>query len=361
MGAIQMSIGYEYPTIELQCAFVDFYMAKCPPVYALIYIYSLRKCLGGVSAVSSREIADVFNILETDVHNALGHWQEKGLINLNKNGECVTFLPLPDSAELTKAGETGQAGSPVRRNAGEVMKFAPAGRPQYTVEELAEYKKQNAVISELFSFAAQTLGKYLTYYEMNLIFGFYDWLRLPVDVIGYLLSYCAANDHLNMRYIEKVAIDWSERQIDDMEKAIEYVRTFGSEYKEILRAMGQTSGYPSPTQRKFIEKWLSSLGFTTELVLHACDKAATQIGKPKFSYVDKILEGWSDKGIKTKSEADADAADYAKDRQKQQQQMQPSARQAKNSRYANFKQRERDYDQLEKMERAYLNDRLGQS
>ena len=43
----------------------------------------------------------------------------------------------------------------------------------------------------------------LSQQDMSLLFSFYDWLGLPMEVIELLLSYCTASGHTGMRYIEK--------------------------------------------------------------------------------------------------------------------------------------------------------------
>lgn len=362
MSAIQMSLGYAPPAIELPCAFIDRYMLKCTPVYALIYIYGLRQCIGGATSISSQEIGQIFQILETDVVNAWRYWENEGLIRLEARGDAMTviFLPIstpialaPVAAVKTEKPAKPEAPAKVAEPAvGAVVKsFVPSGRPQYTVEELAIYKQQSRDIERLFTHAEQALAKMLTYHDMNLLFGFYDWLRLPVDVILYLLTYCAERGHRDLRYIEKAAMDWAENQVDDVEKALVYVQTFDHDYRDILRAMGQNSGYPTPTQRKYIDKWLGEFQMPAALVLEACDRAAAQIGKPKFAYVDKILEEWHKKGIRNLEEAATDAADFARQKAEA---AKPEPKIRKSNRFVNFKQRERDYAQLEKMEREYL-------
>jgi DnaD/phage-associated family protein len=185
------------------------------------------------------------------------------------------------------------------------------------------------------------------------LFGFYDWLRLPMDVILYMLTYCADNDHRDLRYIEKVALDWAEKQIDDLEKALAYVHTFNKDYNVILKIMGQTTGYPTPSQLKYINKWLQEYEMPTELALLACDRAAVNEGRPTFKYVDGIITNWHKKGIHTVADAETDDADFEKKK--------PDGKaraNGKTNRFVNFKQRERDYNQLEKLEREYLTQSL---
>ena len=345
-----MSIGYENNDVELPRAFIDHYMPRCAPVFALIYIYGLRQCVGGTTQMASAEIASVFNIIETDVMNAWQYWENEGLIKLdNTNGNMViTFLNVTEPKAAAEA-------KPKKSSAqiGLVKPDAPASRqkaekrPNYTVDELSAYKQQCEDIKQLFHQVEESLGQMLQHQEMNLLFGFHDWLRLPVDVIGFLVSYCVELGHRDMRYIEKVALDWADKNIDSIEKADNYVQSFNKEYREILSMMGQ-HGKPSPTQAKYMNKWLKEYMMPPSLVLEACDRAAVSIGKSKFPYVDKIIEAWHKKGIKELNELEA--LDSEKPEKK--------ARGAKPNRFSNFNHRERDYTELEKKEREYLEKEL---
>lgn len=383
MSAIQMSLDYNCPAVELPCAFIDRYMCTCTPVYALIYIYGFRQCADGAAVVSYQEISKAFQILETDVVNAWHYWENEGLIRLESNGDglIITFLPVngveaeasPLSAgrnkavlkqfvpKQTEAKRSAQGQSPQQQTEYQIPRqtpqeqsspksFVPAGRPQYTVEELTVYRQQSRDIERLFKHAEQALGKLLTFHDMNVLFGFYDWLRLPVDVISYLLTYCAENDRRDLRYIEKAAMDWAENHIDDLDSALEYVQTFDRDYREILKAFGQTSGYPTPTQRKYIHKWLKDYAMPVEMLLEACDRAAVNTGKVTLKYVDKIIEGWRGKDIRTPDAAKAADEDFARKKLSAKAEPKP----VKTNRFVNFKQRERNYAELEKMEREYL-------
>jgi DnaD/phage-associated family protein len=118
--------------------------------------------------------------------------------------------------------------------------------------------------------------------------------------------------------------------------------------------MGQNTGYPTPTQQKYMEKWLGEYRLPAELVMEACDRAAAQIGRPTFAYVNKIIEGWNKKGIKTVEGAGEEAREFAKNKAKKAKNGAKQDIRPKNNRFINFKQRERDYDQLEKLEREYV-------
>ena len=344
MRPITFKIAYEADVV-LPLAFIDRYMPECTPVYALIYIYGLRHSLAG-RGLSTQEIGEAFQILETDVLNAWKYWEGQGLVRIDAEegeGMAIEFLPFPVSEDHSKE-EKEKATIPE-----DFLKpFNISLRPQYTVEELSFYQKQSVDIAKLFSHGEQTLGKLLTYHDLNILFGFYEWLRLPIDVILYLLTYCSDGGHRDLRYVEKAAMDWAERGINSVEVAEQYVSTFDRDFRAVMKALGQPSAFPSPTQRKYMQKWLIEMEMPLELIVEACDKTAVQIGKPKLTYIDKIIADWHKKGIKSLDGVAADNAEFVK---KATEAPKPSKRR---NRYSNFNARERDYDEIERMELEYL-------
>lgn len=349
MRPITFHVNYE-GSLSLPFAFIDRHMSNCTPVYALIYIYGLRHSLSGGAGLSMQEIGEAFDILETDVLNAWKYWEAQGLVSMVSEGEglSIEFLPLPSQI----------AEAPVRAAEPALQLFNVSARPQYTVEELSFYRQQSNDIARLFAHGEQTLGKMLTYHDLNVLFGFYEWLRLPLDVILYLLSYCADGGHRDLRYVEKAAIDWAERGVNTVDAATEYTRTFDRDFRAVMRALGHPSAFPSPTQRKYMNKWLNEMGVPLALVLEACDKTAVQIGKPKLTYIDKIVADWHKRGIKSLEEVAAAEADWQKAESRAAEAdrnpaLKPAAPKRRN-RFANFKPREHDYEQMERQQQEYL-------
>ena len=347
MRQITFQIAYE-ASVSLPLTFIDRYMPACTPVYALIYIYGLRHTLAGGRGASTQEIGEAFHILETDVLNAWKYWESQNLVKMDTEGDGMTieFLPFP----VVERKKEEPAKEP---------KFdAPniSVRPQYTVEELSFYQQQSADIAKLFSHGEASLAKMLTYHDLNVLFGFYEWLRLPMDVILYLLTYCADRGHRDLRYIEKAALDWAERGINTVDSAKNYTETFDRDFSAIMKALGHPFAFPSPSQRKYMKKWLDDLEMPLELILEACDKTAIQLGKPKLTYVDKIIADWHKKGIKSRqgvAQAETEWQKAEKTAEEADKKLTEKPIKRRN-RFANYKARERDYDQIERMEREYL-------
>jgi len=139
-----------------------------------------------------------------------------------------------------------------------------------------------------------------------------------------------------------------------------YTATFTKDYREIMCALGNPGGLPTTSQRKYIDKWLTDFGMSVELILAACDKSAVNIGKPKLTYIDKIITRWNNGGIHTLEAVNADTEEFVNAAaNRKAEEFRPAAKtqqqpQQRRNRFANFKPRERDYDQLKKLEREYL-------
>ncbi|MDR1558615.1 MAG: DnaD domain protein, partial [Clostridiales bacterium] len=324
---------HEYNETPIPNAFIDRYMMKANPVYALIYIYGMRLCAGGGGGLSSSELAESLNILESDVENAWRYWEKQGLVQIGgSNSEMdIVFLAIPSKQKKTESRPLTM----------------PEKQPVYGVEELEIYQKQSRDIKNLFKHAEQEMGKLLTYNDLNVIFGFYDWLRLPADVIERLFTYCADNGHRDLRYIEKAAVDWAEHGIDSVEKAEAHVRSFNHDYKDIMRALGG-GGSPSASQKRYIDKWLNTFNMPVDVIQEACDISALQIGRPKIAYVDKILEDWNKKNIRAVEDIKRERIAFSANRK-------PGAgRPEKKNRFVNFNQRDIDFEELERLELEQL-------
>ena len=338
MSNISMTMRHEYNETPIPNAFIDRYMMKANPVYALIYIYGMRLCVSGGSGLSSSELAESLNILESDVENAWRYWEKQGLVQIGRSDSemDIMFLPIPMQQKKTERAKP------------EITVLET--QPIYGMEELELYQNQSRDIKNLFKHAEHAMGKLLTYNDLNVIFGFYDWLRLPIEVIECLFTYCADNDRRDLRYIEKIAVDWADHGIDTVQKAELYVQGFNHDYREIMKALGG-SGSPSASQKRYIDKWLNTYHMPVEIIQEACDISAVQIGRPKIAHVDKILEDWNKKNIRSITEVKQEQTTFSANKKTTAAGYQ---RNEKKNRFVNFDQRDIDFAELERLELEQL-------
>lgn len=216
-----------------------------------------------------------------------------------------------------------------------------SNRPDYTTKEIAFFAEEEN-FSQLLYIVQKYLGKTLNSNEVKTIVSFHDWLGLPIDVIELLIEYCVDNDHRNMRYIEKVAIDWADNEINTLAKAKARTETYNKSYFTILKAYGITDRSPTPNQIKLMDKWLNEYHLDISLITEACNRTIAQINKAEMRYTDTILDAWSKEGIKTL--ADVQVHDLNRPK------TQPNKVQTNSApnKFSNYNQRQYDYDELEK-------------
>lgn len=179
--------------------------------------------------------------------------------------------------------------------------------PEYETEDLVRRAREDAGFSAVVQEAQKVLGHVLSSSDLKRLFGIYDYLALPPEVILMLLNHCVSTSRgrrPSMRYIEKEAYVWANREILSLEQAEEYIRRSRERredigrVKEILRIRGREL---TATEEKYIAAWLD-MGFGEDCLSIAYDRTVTNTGALKWGYMNKILTSWQEKGIRTAAE-----------------------------------------------------------
>ena len=223
---------------------------------------------------------------------------------------CRTMREIEAAYEkLMRMGlvEEGQSCS-VAERAANPPKLQPADElPEYRTEDIIRRSNEDGAFSAVLSEAQNVLGHKLSTPDMKKLFGIYDYLALPPEVIMELLHYCMSNSLgenglgrlPSMRYIEKEAYAWANREILSLEQAEEYIsrtKQRREESAKVAEALGIRGRQLSPTEKKYIGAWLD-MGFGLEAILLAFDRTVTNTGGLKWSYMNKILSNWKEKGL----------------------------------------------------------------
>ena len=219
-------------------------------------------------------------------------------------GECMALLV---KAGLVNAVSAAEAPAP---------KLArPAELPEYTAEEVTRRHDSDPAFRLLVEETAARLGKMLTGADLKTLFGIYDFLGLPTDVIVLLVNYCVretkrkfgAGQVPTLRQIEKEAYIWSNRELFTLELAERYLRSRTERQTEsaaLARLLGIYDRALSPTEEKYLTAWLD-MGFGQDAVLKAYDKTITKKGELAWPYMNRILENWHQKNLHTIPEIEA--------------------------------------------------------
>ena len=106
--------------------------------------------------------------------------------------------------------------------ASEVRKLPPADElPEYTAEDIVRRSKEDSGFQAVITQAQCKLGRALSTADLKTLFGIYDHLALPADVIFMLIGYCidvfaekyGPGRLPSMRSIEKEAYSWANMEI----------------------------------------------------------------------------------------------------------------------------------------------------
>lgn len=192
-------------------------------------------------------------------------------------------------------------------------KILPAEElPEYTADDIVRRTENDSSFKAVIAYAQQRLGHALSTADLKTLFGIYDYLALPADVIFMLIGYCidvfaekyGPGRMPSMRSIEKEAYSWSNKEIITLEQADEYIRKASERRSRagvLKTSMGIGGRVLTPTERKYINSWFE-MGFEDEAILIAYDRTVTNTGALKWGYMNKIMLSWHEKGIHTASE-----------------------------------------------------------
>lgn len=179
--------------------------------------------------------------------------------------------------------------------------------PEYSPADIVSRAGRDRVFENLVDAVQHSLGRLLSTPDMKLLFGIYDHLGLPAEVIMLLVTHCIETYREShgegrvptMRYIEKEAWYWAGQEIVDLESAEEHIRRENERKSSLYRTaeLMQIRGRElSPGERRYIEGWLD-LGFGPEALAMAYDRTVLGTGKLAWRYMDKIVRSWHEKGL----------------------------------------------------------------
>lgn len=382
MASIRLCSDFPYRDISVPSKFIDEYMPEANGEFVKIYLYLLRSLSSSSSDCSISKIADKFDHTEKDVVRALKYWERQKLLAIEYNpdksiaGIHVTdiyhldddfssYKPVVAAQESGNSNNAVEAATIVTESpasdssadsssvvAGYASNITPIPAPaptkkEYTLDDIKNFRKDPDV-SELFFIIETYLKHTLSSSDINIILYWYEELHFPTDLIEYLVEYCISKGHSSTRYMNKVAISWSESGITTVEQAKENASIHSQVYYAVMKALGISGRNLVDTEMNYIKKWSKEFGFDTQLISLACQRTISAIHQPSFEYVDSIMTSWHNNQVHTTEDVDKLDAAYNKTK-KVTVNTTDKPIGTKRNKFNNFNQREYDYDQLEKV------------
>ena len=270
--------------------FIDHYMAKANGEYVKVYLLLLRHLNANSGNLSICGLADCLECTEKDILRAFTHWSEEGLLKIDyDDAGNICGLAIGKAVPKQESKSAPSITTPIDLDP---MPTKPA-RAKVTKKTV----KTQDDLRQLYFVAEQYVGKPLSVTEIKKINYFFDTLGFSTDLIEYLIEYCVENGHRTFRYIESVALSWSDAGIASVEDAKINTSTYNKNYFCILNAFGIKGRSPAPVEMEYMKKWLEEYGFDLDVVIEACNRTITNTHKPDFKYTDSILKNWQANGV----------------------------------------------------------------
>lgn len=257
--------------------------------------------LGNKLSKSVAETAEALGIGTDDVEDALSYWEQVGVIGRTERSrpepqvsETVSPAAAPPREKHTAADEKARPSETHEENATKMI----------SPKEIAERANSSKDIKFLFDSAQEALAKPLTYTEQRTLIWIHDYHGLGADLIMMIIEFCKSINKTGISYVEKIALNWTEKNIvthEQAENEIHIMQNYWSLEGQIKSKLEMNRVF-TPKERALIKNW-ANMGAGIDLILFAYEKAADATGKISFAYMDKVLSGWADSGVKTVAQA----------------------------------------------------------
>lgn len=311
--AYRLDLGMWNQVFAVPCALVDRHLKLAGKEQLQVILFALRHA---GESFGPGDLAAALGMTEDTALDALDYWTDRGLLALQ--GEELRPVPQPQEPPARPAPQAATAPQPAVESAAAqraaaqsaASESAPAERqlpPKkrllrpdgvHLAARLAESENVRFLMQE----AETTLGKTLSPAMTSLLLTITDDYGLPVEVTVMLLHYAKEVGKTGTAYIDSVARDWAESNIFTLEAAEQKLQDLSQRrlaWGMVEAAAGLPKRSPSKKEEEAAFRWVYQWGFSREMLSAAYDRCADNTGKFSAAYMNKVLEGWHNAGIRS--------------------------------------------------------------
>lgn len=262
--------------------------------------------------LSTEEIAAGTGLSENEVKDGLSYWKELGFI-LYEDEKIVLDENTQKSTRTDEDKKEDTAKEAPVKKSGKVPSNNPS-KLSYT--EITARINESESVRFLLQQAQLMLGRTIGTGDQSSLILLHDYYGLPAEVILCICKYAGTvGKSSNMNYIYKIGVDWSHREIDNLEAADEELKTLeriNREWSAFCREAGISYSKPTAAQEKYIIQWTHEWSFSIQMISLAYSEMKSKTEKTSYPYMHKILSEWHKKGINTPEKADREKSEYLK-------------------------------------------------
>ncbi len=219
-------------------------------------------------------------VAATECRDALRYWLDAGVLV----GEETVAPPPTPTAPVAKP---------------KVARPRPV-KPQ--MPEVIEARESDPEFAYLEDEVAARLGRPLSPGDRETLLYLYRTAGLPAAVVLMVVGYAVETEHLTMRYIEKVALDWADKDILTMAAAEEYLCAMErrqTAVKHVQTVCGLDKPLTGTVAYAAAERWICDWSISDDVLRKAYEICREKTGKFQAGYMTRVLENWRDQGADT--------------------------------------------------------------
>lgn len=359
--------------------FIEKYMLNANGSFVKVYLF-LAKCIQARESFSISSLADRMESTENDIIRALNYWEKKELIQITKStdgvitGLCLTDPDRPGAGAVFASAPAAAAAvatqtAPAQPNPSDMQEVLPAPQepaapstPGHSQQRQYSFcvsdEQRRALASDdslemLLKVVSTFYGRPLRPNETQTIIYLYSELHFSEELIIHLYEYCVELGKTKNSYVQKVAIDWHEKQVRNVEDARNVSANFNAGYNQVSRAFALGRAL-SPVETRYVDRWLDEWGMDLSVILEACNRTILKLQHGDFKYCDGVLDKWHKGNVRTLQ--DIQEADERYERRKSaQHSVQPASQTpSKRTPYHNFSQHGLSSEEADSLEKKLL-------
>ncbi len=298
----QLNLGAWNSVFAVPCGIVDKHLKLAGAAQLKVILWVLRHSGENFTV---EDISASLSMSAADIRDSMLYWKETGVIC---ESEGILFPPVP-KAENKAAEES----TPVK----DEIKITKPEKPSRTVSRpekpdlkyLTERMQSDESIVYLMQTADEIFGRPTSNNDKETLLMIHESDGLPVEVLIMLMQYAAGLGKCNIRYIEKMAINWADEEVITLERAeqkIQQLTSGRSAAGTVQKLFGLESHSPTEKETVYADRWMNLWKFSPELIRYAYEICVDAKGKYIPKYVDSVLARWHNGGIETMEQAQAD-------------------------------------------------------
>ena len=282
--------------------------------------------------VNTEVISDSLLMHEADVRDCMQYWVQTGVIAVSDNivvpsAEAEVSSVSEPSLDETSVNIEAEASSAEPVSAEKPIAALPKetktralSRPEKPDNKyLSSRIKEDESIAFMMQTADELYGRMTSNNDKATLLMIHEHDGLPVEVIIMLMQYAFSTGRGNMRYIEKMAINWADEEINTLEaaeKKIKLLTEGATAAKRVQRIIGADDHSPTDKETTFANRWINEWQFSDEMIRAAYEACVDSKGRYFAGYTNSILESWHKRGYSSPDQIEKSSSPASKKKKK---------------------------------------------